>query len=207
VGPPCRRRSPSRARTLSLCPVGPARQPGRLFARPLSLAHGPCPSNLPPSFATAAPMACALAAIPVPTSARPAHVARALGKDLAHSLSSPLPHIRAPPTSHSPSRSAASPRCHFVVLSSPLDFCQRFGHGELRLSLAHREPAVVSPFLNSSARSALYLFPTQVGVRRRRDPSTSGQPKPPCAAPSSPKRRLRVSDPPSSLFCAKFASP
>jgi hypothetical protein len=89
----------------------------------------------------------------------PAHVARALSKGPAHSLSSPLPHIRALSPSHSPSRSAAFPRCQFVCLPSPLDICQCFGHGELRSSLAHREPMVVSPFLNSSARSALSLFP------------------------------------------------
>jgi hypothetical protein len=185
-------------------PAGPARSLGRSFARPLSLARGPCPSNPPSSSTTATPMACALAIKPAPMSARPAHVARALGKDPAHSLSSPLPHIRAPPSSHSPNHSAASPRCRFTVLPSPLDFCQRFGHGELRLSLAHREPTVVSPFLNSTAWSTLSLFLAQVGARRRRDSSTPGQPEPPRVVPSLPKHRLRVSDPPS-LFCANFS--
>ena len=103
--------------------------------------------------------------------------------------------------SHSPSRSAA-PRCCFTFLLSPLDFCQRFGHGELCLSLAHREPTIVSPFLKSSTRSALHLSPAQVGARRRRDSSMSGQPEPHRAVPSCPKHRIWVSDIPVSLFCA-----
>ena len=106
--------------------------------------------------------------------------------------------------SHSPSRSAA-PRCCFTFLLSPLDFCQRFGHGELCLSLAHREPMVVSPFLKSSTRSALHLSPAQVGARRRRDSSTSRQPEPHRAVPSCPKHRIWVSDIPVSLFCANSA--
>lgn len=80
-----------------------------VVAYPLLLARGPYPSDPPSSFATAAPMACARAVRPTPTTARPAYVARALGKDPTHSLSSPLPHIHAPPPLHSPSRSAASP--------------------------------------------------------------------------------------------------
>jgi hypothetical protein len=138
VGQACRRRAPlARSPPISL-PSGTAPSaPMRACAYPLSLARGPCPSDPPSSSATVVPIACALPAIPVPTSARPAHVARALGKDPAHSLSSPLPHIRASPPSHSPSRGVASPRCRFAVPPSPLDFCQRFGHGELRLSLAH----------------------------------------------------------------------
>jgi hypothetical protein len=107
--------------------------------------------------------------------------------------------------SHSPSRSA--PRCCFTVLSSPLDFCQRFGHGELRLNLAHREPTVVSPFLNSSAQSALNLSPAQVGARRHHDSSMSNQPEPPHAVPSCLKRHLWVSDLSLSLFCANSALP
>jgi hypothetical protein len=80
--------------------------------------------------------------------------------------------------SHSPSRSAAPNRSCFTVLPSLLDFCQCFGHSELHLSLAHRKPVVVSPFLNSSARFVLTLSPVQVGACRRRDSSTSGQTEP-----------------------------
>jgi hypothetical protein len=196
--------APSRARSLSpspsRCPVGLIcwRQ---LFshARPiLSLSHGPRSLARPPVRSPALADSWALPIRPAlflcngrahgvrPRRQTHAHVARALGKDPAHSPSPPMPHIRAPTTSHSPSRSAASPRFRFVVLPSPLDFCQHFGHGELHLSLVHQEPAVVSPFLNSTAWSALILFPTQVGARRRRDSLTTGQPEPPRAVPSRP---------------------
>jgi hypothetical protein len=119
----------------------------------------------------------------------PAHVTRALGKDL---------HTH-------PGAELFPPR--FTILPSPHDFCKRFGHGELHLNLVHQEPAVVSPFLNSTTRSVLSIFPAQVGVRRHHDPSTSSQPEPPRTVPSRPKRCLRVSGPPSSLFCTNFASP
>ena len=139
-----------------------------------------------------------------PTSPRPAHVTRVLGEDPAHSLSSPLHHIRSFPAI-ALTQPQRCPCCCFIVLPSPLDFCQRFGHGELRLSLAHWEPMVVSPFLKSSTRSALNLSPAQVGARRRRDSSTSGQPEPHRAVPSCPKHRIWVSDIPVSLFCANSA--
>jgi hypothetical protein len=147
----------SLALLLSLYPVGPPRQHRCVLTRTRSRwLMGPASPTrpLPPQ-----PPRPWLAPAPSDPHPQPTHVAPALGKDPEHSLSSPLPHICAPPPSHSPSCSAASPRCRFVVLPSLLDFCQRFGHVELRLSLAHQEPAVVSPFLNSSARSALSLFP------------------------------------------------
>jgi hypothetical protein len=59
---------------------------------------GPDRQTHPLPSATAVPIACARAVRPAPMSPRPAHVARALGKDPAHSLSSPLPHILALPT-------------------------------------------------------------------------------------------------------------
>jgi hypothetical protein len=152
-------------------------------------------------------MACTRAVRPAPTSPRPAHVTRALGKYPTHSLSSPCLTFTLPPPSHSPNRSAAFPRCRFAVLPSPLHFCHRFGHSELRLRLGHWDSPVLSPFLNSSARSVLSLSPAQVGACRHRDSSTPGQPEPPRAVPSCPKHRVWVSDPTSSLFCANHASP
>jgi hypothetical protein len=139
-----------------------------------------------------------------PTSPRPAHVTRVLGEDPEHSLSSPLPHIRSFPAL-ALTQPQRRPRCCFTFLLSPLDFCQRFGHGELCLSLAHREPTMVSPFLKSSTRFALHLSPAQVGARRRRDSSTSGQLEPHRVVPSCPKHRIWVSDIPVSLFCANSA--
>jgi hypothetical protein len=155
----------------SHCPAEPARQPVRPFGCSLSLARGPCPSDPSSSSATVAPMACALPARPVSTSARPTQVARTLGKAPHTPSARPCLTFSFPPPLHSPSREAVSPSRRFPVPPSPLDLCQRFGLDELRLGLVHREPAVVSPFLNSIAQSGLSLFPMQVGVRRRHDPS------------------------------------
>jgi hypothetical protein len=45
VGLTCRHQNPPCARTFSRCPAGPACQPGRPFARPLSLTRGSCLSD------------------------------------------------------------------------------------------------------------------------------------------------------------------
>jgi hypothetical protein len=90
-----------------------------------------------------------------------AHVARALGEDPAHSLSLPLPHICALPALALTQLHPPPPLLlrRSAIAAGRLDICQRFGHSELRLSLAHREPAAVYPFLNSSSRFALNLSP------------------------------------------------
>jgi hypothetical protein len=56
--------------------------------------------------------------------------------------------------------------------------------GEFRLAVNNSGRPSVRPQHLWFVRSALSLFPTQVGVCRRRDSSTSGQPVPPSATPS-----------------------
>jgi hypothetical protein len=181
-------------RPVSIAPRSPVR----------SLADSRSPLVRPlPSPATVVPIACARAVKPHP---RPAHVARALGEDPMHSLSLSMPHICSLPAlalTQSQRRHPPPPPPPVVISPS----CQRFGHGELHLSLARREPTVVSPFLNSSARAALNLSPVQVRACHHRDSLTSSQPEPPRVVPSCPKRRLWVSDLSSSLFCANSALP
>jgi hypothetical protein len=177
----------SLARLLPPCPVGPPHQRRCAFAHTRSCWLAGSARQTRPLPPQSQRPCRALARSIVLTSPRPAHAARALGEYPAHSLSSSYLTFPLSLPSHSPSRSA--PRCCFTVMPLSLDFCQRFGHGDLRLSLAHREPMVVSPFLNSSARSVLNLSPAQVGARRR-DSSTCGQPEPPRVVPSCPKRRL-----------------
>jgi hypothetical protein len=164
----------------SHCPTDPARQLVRPFGRSLSLARGLCPSDPSSSSATAA------------HGVRPAHIARALGKAPHTPSARPYLTFALPRPRTHPAAELFPPRRRFTVPPLPLDFCQRFGHGELCLSLAHREPRVVSPFLNSTARSALNLFPEQARVRCHHNPSTSGQPEPPRATPSHPEFRPKV---------------
>jgi hypothetical protein len=77
------------------------------------------------------------------------------------------------PASHSLS---PSPRAHSArsaatsaVLPSSSGHCRRLGHSELRRSLVHREPVVVSPFTNPSARFALNPSSAQVRVYLRHE--------------------------------------
>jgi hypothetical protein len=168
---------------LSLCSVGPPRQhrctltcthshwltgPARQ-TRPLPCnhhAHGvrSCPHDPPTSPKRRGED-------PVPPLARPC---------LSFTLSQPSHSL-------SPQR---RPLCWSVVPPSSLGLYHRLDHGELRRSLVHRESTVVSPLIDPSARSALNLSPTQVGVRRRHDFSLSGQPESPHAVPSHSERRL-----------------
>jgi hypothetical protein len=93
----------------SHCPADPARSPVHSFARSLSLARGPCSLDPSSSSATVVPMACALPARPVPTSAHPTHVARALGKAPRTPSARPCLTFVLPLPSHSPNRGAVSP--------------------------------------------------------------------------------------------------
>jgi hypothetical protein len=121
-----------------------------------------------------------------------AHVARALGKTPDTPSARPCLTFALPRPHTHPALEPLPPRRRLTVLSSLMEFYQRFGHGELRLSLAHREPTLVSPFLNSTTRSALSLFPAQVGVCRRHYPSTCSQPEHPHATPSHPELHPEV---------------
>jgi hypothetical protein len=115
------------------------------------------------------------------------------------------------PAPHSPSlcsrthlaRSATT----IVAPPSPPGLCHHLDHGELRLSSVHREPAMVSPFTDPYVRSTPNLSPAQTGARRRRDSSSSGQPKPSSAMPTFPEHHLKVRNLSPSFFCTEFVSP
>jgi hypothetical protein len=120
------------------------------------------------------------------------------------------------PLSRSVSAQGASPLLTRPqpVLRSPLSPCRAHCLSEFCLAVSNSGHPSVRPQQLWSVWSALSLFPTQVGVRRRCNSSTSGQPEPPLATPSHPNPRLEVRcllphsiSPNSSMLLANLASP
>jgi hypothetical protein len=160
--------------------------PTRSFARPLSLTRGPIPSALSPSPQPPRlrPRLVLCVGKPPPTPPRLAS-RTSLGrqgedpKPPAH----PSPHLPSPRPLPSP---RSQPRHHHcpAIPPSSLGLCHRLRHGELRLSVVHREPASSSPFTSPSTPSSSNSLPMGTGDRRRRVSLLSSRPEPPDTVPS-----------------------
>jgi hypothetical protein len=124
-----------------------------------------------------------------PTPPRPTTSLKRLGED-------PVPPSTRPCLSFALSQRTCSlslqrrPLCCSTILPSLSVLYRRLGHGELRQSLVHREPAVVFPSTDPSARSVLNLSHAQVRVRHRCGFSSFRQPETPRTVPSCLERFL-----------------
>jgi hypothetical protein len=183
-------RSYARTRSLPLCLVGPSRQRRFACSPACSLADSRAPLVSPvpsPQLSCPHPWHALRAVKPRPCPmTRPLTSPERLGEDPAPPQLAPAPHSPSLCSRTHLARSATT----IVAPPSPPGLCHHLGHGELRLSSVHREPAVVSPFTNPYVRSMPNLSPAQTGARRCRDSSSSGQLKPSSAMPTFPEHRL-----------------
>jgi hypothetical protein len=149
VGSTYRRQFSPHTRACSLCPAGPACQPSRLFARPLSLTHGSClsdPSLLNRPHTTRAS----------PWTPRPRHMPRSHPSPPRPFSSCPVPHsLSSPSLAHSQPSALASHRAHTQGAPSSLAVVRRPFCGNRRATTV---PVASVSFASSHATQDIPRF-------------------------------------------------